>query len=181
MIRAFTLVELLMVVAIIAILSGLSLAGAMLVRERARHAQAEQMIAQLHQALDNYRSEDLRHAFPAPLAPEGPWLRRDPSGAGDEVLDLLESVGFTYDPGYLGAGDGEVHDCLHDPWRRPFRYQVDDARGVAIWKPAVVDEWNSSGMRPFAYVWSIGPPQGSDDGEATAASRWILLRGARIR
>ncbi len=60
----FSLIELIVVFAIIVVLAGLSLGGVAVVRWRAATYEAEQVVRQLHQALETYRTEDGRHRYP---------------------------------------------------------------------------------------------------------------------
>jgi len=183
--RAFSLTELLVVIVIIAVLTGMLLGGLMLVRENVRRTAAVQRIGELHAALENYRAEDLRHSYPIPLPAATPWLRCDPAfvlvpdparprqrNHPVEVLDMLAERGLTWEPQAIEGG------ILLDPWRRPYRYQVDDGQGAVAYKPAPLAAWNPDGQRPYAYVWSLGKV-GSDD--PARADTWLLRQAGSVR
>ena len=165
--HAFTLIELLIVIAIIAVLAGLLLAGAMTLREGARKGQATALVALVHQALLTYRDEDPRGRFPPQPASGGiefapPQLALSAPRVGDQ----LERVGFTRSAGasVVAADDSRR---LQDPWREDLQYRVDalvdgtphrpsDAAGQAVQVPGDANDWNPQGLQPFAYVWSWG-------------------------
>ena len=146
---------------------------------------AVQRIGELHAALENYRAEDMRHHFPTPLPPATPWLRCDPAfvlspdaaqpqlrNRPVEVLDMLAERGLTWEPQSIEGG------IMLDPWRRPYRYQVDDGQAASAWKPAPLPAWNPDGQRPYAYVWSLGKA-GADD--PAQAGRWIFRQAGSVR
>lgn len=193
--RAFSLVELLVTIVIIAVLSGLLLSAISAVRQRAHSSAAAQVIAELHSALENYRAEDMRHKFPTASPEPEPFLRRDPAFVPPAdpslritgprptaLLDLLMECGFTWRMDQIGAATSPAPNCLMDPWRRPYRYAVDEAKIAGpAWKPAPLSDWNSGGERPFAYVWSIGRTTGPSDADPASAERWILRRDGKVR
>jgi prepilin-type N-terminal cleavage/methylation domain-containing protein len=183
--RGFSLTELLVVIVIIATLAGMLLGGMVLVRENVRRTAAVQRIGELHAALENYRGEDMRHRYPVPLPAATPWLRCDPDfvlvpdparprqrNHAVEVLDMLAERGLTWDPQSIADG------ILVDPWRHPYRYQVDDGQAAAPWKPAPLQAWNPDGLRPFAYVWSLGKAGNDDLGKADG---WIIRQAGTVR
>lgn len=188
---ALTLIELLVTIVIIAVLMGLLLSAVTAVRERANRTAASQVIIELHTALENYRAEDFRHAYPPADPLPSPFIRRDPrfvpladpalrsKGPRPTVLlDLLTDCGFTWRMDQVGSAESATPNCLLDPWNLPFRYQVDDGKsaGPAL-KPAAQADWNPGDERPFAYVWSLGRNASPD---AASASNWLYRRDGKV-
>lgn len=189
---AFTLIELLVTIVIIAVLMGLLLSATTAVRERTRRTATAQVIIELHTALENYRAEDFRHAYPPADPVPNPFMRRDPGfvpladpalrSKGPRptaLLDLLMDCGFTWRMDQIGSADSASPHCLLDAWHRPFRYQVDDGKsaGPAL-KPAAQADWNPGEERPYAYVWSLGRNANPD---AAAANGWLYRRDGKVR
>ena len=113
--RGFTLVELLTVIAIIGILSGLIVPRISHIRNRAKTAQANAMIEQISAALARYMHAE--HGYPAEDSP------------ADGCQNLLEKL---IDSGCLrnlreGDTDGSgTAGNLIDPWGRPYIYLYDE-------------------------------------------------------
>lgn len=177
----FTLVEMLVVIAIIGVLLGLLIPAIGMVQERSRRARAASTVTNIHQALQTYAGEERRHRFPpqaVSLALE--WSPTgDPSALG--VLNLLENHGFNVDRSALNRTTSPPY-VLDDPWRRPYQYQADnDLLGVVgAQRPLGSDgvqpplsDWNAAGVRPWGYVWSTGTA-GTADGVG-----WIYQRDNR--
>ena len=150
---AFTLLELLAVIALIALLGGIVLGAGRYAIETGRTARARAEIAALGAALDNYQ----RTLGDYPQTDDGAQLlqsligRRGPRHAPITVRGQLELARFTtadaLDPfADLGA-------VLVDPWGRPYRY---------VYKVPL------SGWRNSSYVlYSVGP-DGLDAGALLA-------------
>ena len=180
--RAFTLVELLTVIAIIAVLAALLIPAVGLVRDRMRRSQAVAMVAALHQAMQSYAAEDRRHRFPTQAADLSlAWAPEDASPPAAGTLNLLVAQGFDFDRAGLDRGVAAPHPLL-DPWKRPYRYQADaDLLGATgAQRPLGCDgtsppleAWNAAGVRPWGYIWSTGR-DGSTDGTG-----WIYQRDDR--
>lgn len=180
---AFTLIEILIVVTIVAILVGLLVVGVLAVRERARVTQAKALIPMLDQALGIYRTEDLMRRFPA--QPASGWIEFAATGASPLIGDRLDGVGLG-EISSRQAVSGSANRVLVDPWGVPVEYRLDanmngtadrpqDEDGVAVQVPGDVSDWNPRGLEPFAYVWSWGRPR-ADGRKHGRAGDWIYVR-----
>ncbi len=176
----FTLVELLIVIGLIALLTGMLIPVVGMILESSRKAKAASMVSALHMALRSYAAEDSAHRFP----PQEPDLaiRGSGSAAAPRALDLLI-------PAFINAGvETLVRDAggtlLADPWSRPYRCQVDaNGDGVAQRPDPALGDWNARGQEPFAYVWSLGRPRhgdaggpGDPDGLPGSGAPWIYVK-----
>ena len=180
--RAFTLIELLTVIAIIAVLAALLIPAVGLVRDKVRRAQAGSTVAALHQAMQGYAAEERRHRYPTQAADLSlGWAPDDAAPPVAGTLNLLEDRGFDFNREGLDRSVAAPHPLL-DPWRRPYRYQADsDLLGATgAQRPLGCDgvsppleAWNAAGVRPWGYVWSAGK-EGSADG-----TMWVYQRDDR--
>jgi prepilin-type N-terminal cleavage/methylation domain-containing protein len=182
---AFTLIEILIVISIIAVLAGMLLPAIGLMRNKARVADARQMVRELTLAMETYRAEDARKRYPPEADPSGTdpalWVLRTGVTAGSgNVLELL------MDRKLLQLRSGALKEgVLVDPWGCAYRYtlrrpsQAGDWAGPTTtatdwnWDAARsrVREWNDRNpatQAPFPYVWSYGP-----DGEQAPITGWI--------
>jgi len=190
--RGFTLVELLVVFALVIAMTTLLVPVVTLVRENAKLQRSTRTVAQLHMALASYAAEDPERRPPTP-DPDA-FLREAAGVAAPRTLNLLEAMGLT-----IGVTT-EVADPLQpglkvlvDAWGRPYRYQPDviaqtgDPTMVATTvrpDPTRLD-WNAPGLAPYDYVWSLGRPRlGSaglfaNDPDATPPDpNWIYVHTA---
>lgn len=147
--RAFTLIELMVVVGIIVVLAGLLIPAITVVRENARKTEAHQIVAQLTLAIEGYANEDSRtkrYPYPGPFAdnsnPYGPSAityhryqePADPDLAfslafkdqrgGSEIpgtLQIIEDSGVPLPTLRIDTSDGDRR--ILDPWQRPYRYR----------------------------------------------------------
>jgi len=168
------LIEILVVIAIIAVLVAMLMPAIGIIRERVRKAQAGEQVSEIHMALQHYAAEDSRHRYPPQTAAADLTLRLDPADANPGNLNLLRKFGFEIDLSGLIRTDPAPY-ALGDPWKRPYQYQVDsDLLGVSGAQrpqpPAICPAWNAAGTRPWGYVWSQGP-KGLADGK-----EWIYVR-----
>lgn len=165
--RAFTLVEVMTGILIIAVLMGLLLPAIGAVRQSVNRGAAVAMIANLHAALDLYAMEDPRKRFP-PVDGGGTLQTRMVVSGQDLALDLLRRSGLEW---RLQQVDPQAGQLL-DPWQRAYRYAVDDTMDGIVDRPAPRSDWNGKQREPYAYVWSYGQPRANDTDPAHA-ERWI--------
>lgn len=184
-VRAFTLIELLITMAVIAVLASLLVAGALAVRRSAKTTEAATTLALLHGAFDAYRQDDAWRRYPS-VDPLDASISRTPiAPATVGVLDLLATMRL------FTAHQGRLDDQgrLLDPWLRPWRYTL--TRPAAA-PASLVPNWNwdaeaghercwgrrrdpisgttSMGALAFPYIHSLG-----QDGDADHPDRWIHL------
>lgn len=191
--RGFSLVEILVVIAILVVLMGMVLAAVSVVRKNARKAEARAMVMTLLAALEDYRAIDPQKRYP-PADADG-FMRAD-RGAGWVDVDAGEVAAVVptrvcslidrsrQDLGlrtYVDDPASARYRILTDPWGRPYRYRVDATHDGAASKPAPQADWNAKGLDVFPYVWSLGPPvrgtaglDASDpDADPAGAAAWI--------
>lgn len=182
---AFTLVEIIVVVAIIVVLVGVLVPAVALVRRSVHQRTASQVVEMLHQAIEAYRQDDAQRRFPTQPNADRSLSRVEVDDARTAVgtLELLESRGFQAAAEQPRDGDGR----LLDPWGNPYRYWPGMLRSAVV-ADGVLPGWNwdaansrpaAWGRRPdpatqtladggllYAYVWSTGRTPG-------AAETWI--------
>jgi prepilin-type N-terminal cleavage/methylation domain-containing protein len=131
--RAFTLVELLAVIAIILVLAGILVPTIGMMRERARRSEARQTARQLQMGLETYHEEDERKRYPAEDASHE--LTR-------AILDLLlDRRLFAFPASRLRD------DRLVDPWLRPYRYRL--RRDATWWPDRPLEPADGNGNQPL--------------------------------
>lgn len=185
----FTVPEMVMVGAVVAILMTVLLTAIGVVRAGVAKRTATQVVQQIQQAIDAYRTEDARHRFPPENADATLSFRGIP-GPGPGVLGRLETLGLLHD----GSQKRDEESRLLDPWRRPYRYSL--TRPTPAAPAGALQDWNwdaaagherAWGKRPdpathvvgdgpllVAYVWSLGPA-----GDPNDASTWIYIPDKR--
>lgn len=170
---AFTLVELLSVIAIIAVLAALLMPVLGLVREKARVQEARQVVGQLGLAIKTYALLDVRHRYPlhnagalslyvpaavptsglsttpqplahAPFGDAPAIMAKDGSVCG--VLGALIDLGSTLP----GRTDGQGR--LIDPWERPYLYQL--TRPTPALPTDALKDWNWDAGLGRAKAWN---------------------------
>ena len=120
--QAFTLLELLTVLAIIAVLTGLVLGGGRRANEAGKVARARSELAQLAAALGNYQ---LVHGdYPQTRDParliQSLLGRLGPRGDALVSRSLIEAARFSFADGRDPRADSAA--VLVDPWGQPYRY-----------------------------------------------------------
>ena len=181
---AFTLMELLVTIAIIAVLAAMLLPAVGLVRERSRRTEAQMVVNQLSIACETYMNEDHRHMYPlqpqlypaALVTVPHPIAQRAQGVAASGVLELL----LESDVVNLGNRALDSEGCMLDPWLRRYRYQL--LRPTPASPVNALQDWNWDAERtrpkrwneradtpaPFPYIWSLGK-----DGRDDAAKTWV--------
>lgn len=189
---AFTLMELMIVIAIIAALAAMIMGAVGVLRERGRRVEAQQVVDQLAIALETYQSADQRRhhyplqseLYPAPAAGLVPhrFALAPQAGASAGVLALL------LDQDLLVRGSNALRDgVLTDPWGRPYNYQLTRPAPTAQAARLVDWNWDAANSRPrarnrasgdtaapFPYIWSYGRAGRADD-----AGDWIYRADSR--
>jgi general secretion pathway protein G len=148
---AFTLLELLVVIAVVAILSGIVLGFGRRAAESGRNARARAELAALSAALESYKlayGDYPRTNLPARLL-QSLLGQRGPGDQATSGMPLIELARFTAS----GTADPLASDAteLLDPWGNPFRYAY---KSQLPW------------TNPAYVLYSAGP-----DGADTAALR----------
>jgi prepilin-type N-terminal cleavage/methylation domain-containing protein len=168
---AFTLIELLIVIAIIAVLAGLILATAGYVQKKGKRSRAEAEIAAMSAALENYKSDN--GAYPSDAVTnnfdvgtlsisdyQAPSLKLYEYLGGDTDHDRTsEAKGyFPFKPNQLSPVEQtKAVTAIRDPFGNPFGYSTMKASNPGL-----------NGHNPTFDLWSVG------DGTAgTDESRWI--------
>lgn len=182
----FSLVELLMVLAIVAVLMALVIGAIGVVRSKARTAQARAMVLGLGAAIETYAAEDVVHRFPlhealfvAAAAPPYEVARAPLAGVhSDGLLGLLSAR----KPFAQDASRFDEAGRMLDPWGRPYRYHL--KRPVPAANAARLEDWNwdaaksrerswsqvANAPAPYPYIWSLGAAGATDD-----AAEWIYV------
>src|SRR3954469_3871289 len=123
-IRAFTLIEVMVVIAILAVLAALIVPKVMSRPDEARVVAARQDIASLLQALKLYRLRHLRYPPPEPgRAPPLQRPRLGPGPADPVTRPSLAPVPPSWKPG------GYLERLPRDPWGNPYQYLSPGLRG----------------------------------------------------
>jgi len=172
--RAFSLLEVLVVTAIVIVLLTALFPVIGMLKESSRHQQASRVIAQLEMGIREYASED---PAKSPPPQDGDTLIRfDPSNQQLHLLNALVAMQMD------GGMQQQVIDptqpgmrVLVDPWQRPYHYQCDAAGALDPTKPQTPVrpdparlDWNARNLVPFGYVWSLGSPRHGHAGQWTA-------------
>jgi len=182
--RGFTLIELVVVIAIILILVSLLVPAISLVRTAVTRSKTRGLIDGLTGALEIYALEDIRHRYPPTEADQS--MRTNCEVGPLKTLDLLRERGSGWRNEDLDVPAGESSACmLVDGWYRQIRYTVDALVGNPVLDKTIVrpaplaTDWNPKDRKPYAYVWSLGKPSAktasADVADALPANyaRWI--------
>ncbi len=145
----FTLIEMLIVLAIIALLMGAATIGVAHAKEQAYKTRTRDTARQICQAWNLYLIDN--HQFP-----EAGLLEKD----GNEYVTSRKSL-ETLNAGkkYLEIAEEEAEDGLLDHWGNLFRFRLDDDYDGKVKNPAAGTESLHSGDDCYAnaVAWSLGP------------------------
>ncbi len=168
----FTLVELLTVIAIIAILAGLVLSTAGYIQKKAAHSRAESEIAAMEAAVESYKADNGAYVSSNATDALDAKLSVNPSGYKSASLDLYKALSgdtdanrqvaategkiyFEFKPAMLepSGGNGTV-TAIIDPFGNSYGYSTAYAAAISSNSSAVptvgynptFDLWSTSGQ-----------------------------------
>jgi prepilin-type N-terminal cleavage/methylation domain-containing protein len=168
----FTLIELMIVIAILAVLMGILLPTISMVRQRSKLTQAKSTISVIAQACSVYRLQ--LNAWPPsqtaswPVANSVDQLSTYAFGIETDanrprgLLDLLVDIGDMQIPGGYLTPNLAGWQSLRDPWGNPYFYQVVDPLvpatpgRTAFWKNLRPNAFGRDGNETLACVYSVG-------------------------
>ena len=154
--RSFTLIELMAVVAVIAILAGLVLGGAGAVRQRAARGEAKAEIAAIEAGLARYQMDFGSYPTSTGITPSGTNYPASPSGynsAGQALFTNLWGAATygattTTRRQYLNVKPSMVNtsgvNYFIDPWGYAYGYYWSGAD--SLYGGAVPDVWSTGGQ-----------------------------------
>lgn len=154
-IRSFTLIELMTVIAVIAILAGLVLGGAGAVRQRASRGQAKAEIAAIEAALGRYQMDFGTYPVSTGIVPSGtnyPITPSSYSAAGQTLFSALWGAATYAGPAgqkqYLSVKASMVNpdgqNRFIDPWGNSYGYYWSGTNSV--FGVGVPDVWSTGGQ-----------------------------------
>jgi len=156
LIRSFTLIELMAVVAVIAILAGLVLGGAGAVRQRAARGQAKAEIASIEAGLSRYQMDFGSYPISSGITPSGTNYPASPSAyttAGQALFTNLWGAATygattTTRRQYLNVKPSMVNtsgvNYFIDPWGYAYGYYWSGTN--SLFGGAVPDVWSTGGQ-----------------------------------
>lgn len=134
--RAFTLVELLTVIAIIAILAGLVLSTAGYIQKKAARSRAEAEIAAMEAALESYKADN-------GIYPEAVDSNNSATTNNTVLLTALfkgDKVYMEFKPNQLDPANVSTATKIIDPWGFAYNYQSPGSNNTASF-----DLWSTAG------------------------------------
>jgi type II secretory pathway pseudopilin PulG len=167
---AFTVVELLIVMAIILILAGLTLATLSYVQKKGARSRAEAEIAAMSAALENYKADngiypresttdalDARNPIPSAYQPASLYLYNQLAGASNGSRTPITKSYFIFKPNQLSPSD-QNHDVtfIRDPFGNSYGYST------------AYQASSSQGYNPTFDLWSTANAE-----PATDQTQWI--------
>lgn len=156
---AFTLVELMGVMVVIAILAGLTLGGAGAVRRQGAVNQAKAEIAALQAACDRFYADNNTYPSNTSVSPSSSFAPTAYTAAGQALLtNLLGSATLTAAPTskrYFEPKAAMVNttgnNYFIDPWGYAYGYNSDGTNAPLIWSTA--GQTNSGGTNKWITSW----------------------------
>ncbi len=158
--RGFTLIEILVVIAIILVLAGLILSTAGYVQKKAARSRAETEIAAMSAALESYkadngiyptdhdRTENVNPDDPPP-ATASQFLYEQLSGDANDDRTAEGKSYFTFKPNMLSPLDqSEMVQYIRDPFGNPYGYSTARATGQIYGYNPTFDLWSKANADP---------------------------------
>ncbi len=162
--RAFTLIEMLAVIAIIMILAGLILAGVNAARNRAHELRARRDVAQLKTAWDTYYAD--YQGFPDPAQITGNSIEDGYMVTGKDVILILRGRENhnNQNPKLISYMDfHQSTDTFNDPWGKRYRISLDTDYDGDVTIPGGT-------LRQSVAAWSAG--KDGNDGTSDDIKTW---------
>jgi prepilin-type N-terminal cleavage/methylation domain-containing protein len=179
-----TMLEILVSVAIIAVLTGIAFPILTAIRHRSNISQTQSAITSIDMALDAYAQEDDRHRYPmheelfvgSPTAPYAVSNSSWGSYGGGLVGLLMDHRLLTFGGGVRLDATGRLVDAWHEPYyyelKRPSPASHADRLNDWNWDAQAGRESRWDQVRnqasPYPYIRSLGPGSLADD-----AAAWI--------
>ena len=178
---AFTLIEMLVVIAIIAILMGLAFPAFQSVQNSAKRTQAKNDITQLVTAVNAFYTEYGR--YPLPATATNPYVCGGSGTSCKPVLDALRGLDATLNPRqipFINVADAKdqtnsrngiktSNGQWYDPWGMPYALSID-----ADYNNEVANPYSAgAGSNPIRYgviAWSQGKDKGGGTGDKNSAA-----------
>ena len=184
--KAFTLVELMVVIAIVAILASAVLPVSNVVMRKVRALQARHSAIELRKAIGTYSTEYRRF----PVRETGPGGGDLETNSGSKLMNVLLGSDKEAEPGGLNtrrrsffsgrkASDGDKPrngiayesgggGVLYDPWGNLYKLIIDTSRDERCTDPSQPGET----VAQDSLVWSLGPDGKDDRGEGDDIVIW---------
>lgn len=157
-IQAFTLVELLVVVAIIGILLSLAVAVVPMVMKRAKSVEALTIAQNMVNGFTQYLAEYQRWPLAVGSQVEPTQAYAMLSGAEASPLNARQIVFVEFPVKYLDNPNPKLATKVLDPWKNDFQIRIDDnLDGVITDLPDVRNVSGYVSINATAAVWSLGP------------------------